>query len=167
MLKIILLATGLTAASIPGMANAGSYEDAFTFFNSADSGAGMTVGQLEDALNSLTQQFNAICGDTFCEGDYSNITSLSIDCSVNVTTKQVAQCIWTFAGSNANIDQDTGLLSIDKQVFECDLGVKGSATDLANFFRSATKTDGTTAGLTGATVPGAGTDLMTVLGGCL
>ena len=48
----------------------------------------------------LNHDFDDICGDTFCEGDYSNIESLRFRCSVEQTTGRVGRCLWIFAGSS-------------------------------------------------------------------
>jgi hypothetical protein len=53
--------------------------------------------------DALQRDFNAICGDTFCEGDYSNIASLRFVCSVDAATSEIGQCAWSFAASDERV----------------------------------------------------------------
>ncbi len=68
---------------------------------------------------NLAQNFDDICGDTFCEGDYSNIQSLRYRCSVNSRTGVIGQCVWVFAASNETIDPATGQISVETQTWQC------------------------------------------------
>ena len=63
--------------------------------------------------------FEAICGDTFCEGDYSNITPLRFQCSVQLRSGRIGACTWTFAASNEEIDPASGQMSIDAPIWRC------------------------------------------------
>src|SRR3954470_20626402 len=38
-----------------------------------------------DLRRTLDQNFDEVCGDTFCEGDYSNLQALRFRCSINTT----------------------------------------------------------------------------------
>jgi hypothetical protein len=67
----------------------------------------------------LTRDFDYICGDTFCEGDYSNIQSLHFRCSVEYATGTMGECIWTLAGSYEEIDPDTGRVLVDARTWQC------------------------------------------------
>jgi hypothetical protein len=145
------------------------YEDAYTFFGRPNGiEGGMTVDEYDAATRSLATQFSAICGDTFCSGDYSNIQPLSLDCSVGHNTGAVADCVWTFGASTTSIDPTSGALTVSKQVFECHLGVKGSAAELSTFLRTAASArPGRADGLRQAVVPGTSKALLSVLGECL
>lgn len=68
---------------------------------------------------NLKENFDDICGDTFCEGDYSNIESLRFRCSVDSTTGVIGQCVWVFAASNEEIDPATGGVTVDTQTWSC------------------------------------------------
>lgn len=68
---------------------------------------------------NLNQNFDAICGDTFCEGDYSNIQSLRFRCSVDSRTGVLGECVWVFAASNEEVDPATGAISVQTQSFTC------------------------------------------------
>ena len=59
----------------------------------------------------LEDQFDQICGDTFCEGEYSNIWSLGFECSVSSKQGRIRECVWTFAASDEVIDGQSGDIS--------------------------------------------------------
>lgn len=72
-----------------------------------------------DLARRLNRDFDAICGDTFCEGDYSNIQSLGFRCSVERATGVMGECIWTFAGSYEDVDPDSGRVQVDARIWQC------------------------------------------------
>lgn len=67
--------------------------------------------------NALRQDFDEICGDTFCEGDYSNIEPLRFRCSVERTSGRIGMCAWMFAASNEEIDPATGRVVVAQRGF--------------------------------------------------
>ncbi|HEY0232838.1 MAG TPA: hypothetical protein VGC55_16450 [Dokdonella sp.] len=67
----------------------------------------------------LRSDFDDICGDTFCEGDYSNLQPLSFHCSVEQVSGRIGSCIWTFAGSYEEIDAASGAISVDARTWNC------------------------------------------------
>jgi hypothetical protein len=76
-----------------------------------------------DAWYAITSQlrknFDDVCGDTFCEGDYSNIESLDYRCSVDKTTGVIGRCVWVFAASNEEVNPKTGNIMVDNQHWRC------------------------------------------------
>lgn len=72
------------------------------------------------AMGRLREGFDQICGDTFCEGDYSNIQPLRMRCSADARGR-VGQCVWTFAASNEEIDAATGRIAVQPKVWRCRL----------------------------------------------
>ncbi|PFH12011.1 hypothetical protein BCF11_4484 [Collimonas sp. PA-H2] len=76
-----------------------------------------------DAFHGLEQRlvrdFDDVCGDTFCEGEFSNLQALRYRCSVRQADSLIGECIWTFAGSNAEIDDATGKVTIDARTWAC------------------------------------------------
>lgn len=70
-------------------------------------------------VSTLNQQFDDVCGDTFCEGDYSNIQPLRFRCSVDSRTGVIGECVWVFAASNEEVDPATGAISVDTQTWTC------------------------------------------------
>ena len=67
----------------------------------------------------LRRDFDAICGDTFCEGDYSNIASLRYRCSIEQASGRVGQCLWVLAGSMEEVDPATGRIHVTAKVWRC------------------------------------------------
>ncbi|RDZ29247.1 hypothetical protein [Lysobacter silvisoli] len=69
--------------------------------------------------HGLRENFDEICGDTFCEGDYSNIQSLRFRCSVDRFSGVLGQCLWLFAASNESVDPATGKVAARFQHWRC------------------------------------------------
>jgi len=74
----------------------------------------------------LRKNFDDICGDTFCEGDYTNLQSLSLRCSVSVGTGAFRSCIWLFAGSYEAVRPATGSFEVNQRFFRCKLPIAGT-----------------------------------------
>lgn len=77
--------------------------------------------------NALVTDFNNVCGDTFCDGDYNPIVSLRIRCSITTRTQKVRACDWIFAGSYETVSATTGAITVHAKTFTCPLPV-GNAT---------------------------------------
>lgn len=69
--------------------------------------------------NRLVRNFDDICGDTVCEGDFSNMQALRYRCSVRLSDGMMGECVWTFAGSNAEVSQATGKIMVDTRTWTC------------------------------------------------
>lgn len=74
-----------------------------------------------EALYRLRDNFDQICADTFCEGDYSNIQALRLRCSVDSASGSIGRCLWSFAASNEEVDPATGTIRVDAKVWKCRL----------------------------------------------
>jgi hypothetical protein len=72
-----------------------------------------------DLERRLVQDFDEICGDTFCEGEFSNLQALRYRCSVRQADSVIGECVWAFAGSNAEIDGATGKVAVDARTWAC------------------------------------------------
>jgi hypothetical protein len=70
-------------------------------------------------MSRLKSNFNEVCGDTFCEGDYNNIESLSFRCSVEQHSGRIGACVWVFAASNEAIDARTGIIEVQPRSWTC------------------------------------------------
>lgn len=70
-------------------------------------------------LANLRRNFDDICDDTFCEGDWSNIQALRFRCSVEMTTGAIGRCVWVFAASNEEVDPATGRIAVDTHTWRC------------------------------------------------
>ena len=99
------------------------YVDAYEYFT--------TDAQFEAwfALRAaLEADFDDICGDTFCEGDWSNITPLRLRCSVVAGSGRIGQCVWSVAASNEEIDARNGVIAVDTQAWQCALPIAPHTT---------------------------------------
>jgi hypothetical protein len=128
------------------------------------SGTGSTYGDAPDvpgtnqdqwfaAEDALQAGFDAVCGDTFCEGDYSNLQALRFACSVRNTTGTLRQCKWLFGGSYNTLDSATGAITVDAKGYKCIVPVKGNVNDLSAALTAAGDTsaiDRTLPGTTGS-----------------
>lgn len=81
-------------------------------------------------LDLLAKSFNDVCGDTFCEGDYSDLSALST-CCVVTSGGIVARCVSLFAGSHSNVSSRNGLLGLKRKVFTCWLPLAHGTTAMA------------------------------------
>ncbi len=70
-----------------------------------------------DVQNQLAGEFADVCGDSFCEGDFSNLTPLSMNCAVSTIRGEVHDCVWAFAGSLDAVDEDTSVIHVDAPTF--------------------------------------------------
>ncbi|WP_281852823.1 hypothetical protein [Dyella sp. GSA-30] len=86
-----------------------------------------------DLAERLTRDFDAVCGDTFCESDYSNIQSLRLRCSVERATGVMGECIWTFAGSYEDVDPVNGRVQVDARVWNCKAPL-AAGTSIEHFY---------------------------------
>jgi len=90
------------------------YVDVLSFFTKDDD-----VNRWYSLTAALRNDFDNICGDTFCEGDYSNYESLGFRCSVGQAGGSFAQCMWVFAASIEDIDPATGNLDVHGEIWHC------------------------------------------------
>jgi len=91
-----------------------------------DGGGGWEAfGDLE---RRLEHDFDQICGDTFCEGDYSDYQPLRLRCSVNIASEAMKRCLWTFAASEITADPATGRLRVDTRTWSCPIALPAGMT---------------------------------------
>ncbi|HMH69281.1 MAG TPA: hypothetical protein VK519_15325 [Pinirhizobacter sp.] len=88
-----------------------------------------------DLERRLARGFNDICGDTFCEGEYSNIQHLRYRCSVRLADGVMGECIWTFAGSNQEVDPTSGKVVVDGRIWQCKSPIVPGTT-IGEFYRA-------------------------------
>lgn len=109
-----LLFAGVLAAHPAAAQAAPEYGDVYAYF---------TLDAQYEAWYTLTTQlrrnFDDVCGDTFCEGDYANLQSLGYRCSVELSTGRIGRCLWLFAGSYEEIDPATGRFTVHKAFWRC------------------------------------------------
>ncbi|MEE5092039.1 hypothetical protein V2H26_18925, partial [Xanthomonas euvesicatoria] len=87
-----------------------------------------------DLEQRLDRDFDNICGDTFCGGDFSDYQPLRFRCSVHRVTGVVRSCIWTFGASEVSVDPRSGYLRSDSRVWRCTAPLK-AGTHLEEMYR--------------------------------
>jgi len=111
---------------------------------------------------ALEAEFDAICGDTFCEGDFSNYESLGFRCSVERTRGTIGRCVWIFAASTDEIVPASGQVRVDARSWRCKAPLAPS-TPVRDFVRALSGADGSPLH---AALPGRATSLYAGLGEC-
>jgi hypothetical protein len=76
-----------------------------------------------ELLSNLRSDFDSVCGDTFCEGEFSNYESLRFRCSVEESQGTIGSCVWVFGASNEDIAPSSGEVIVDGQVFVCPMPI--------------------------------------------
>jgi hypothetical protein len=106
------------AATAPARADAGlrpgSYVDASAYLHTDD---GIDAWWM--LRYGLHRNFDDICGDTFCEGEYSNIQSLRYVCSVHRRSGRIGSCGWSFAASDESVAPRDGRISVQTPAWLC------------------------------------------------
>jgi hypothetical protein len=98
---------------------------ATTYVNVGD---GADADGLNDLQGKLAGEFASVCGDTFCEGDYSNLTPLGLACSETSKRGDIHDCAWTFGASQFLVNPTAATLEINAPTFTCHFAPKTSTT---------------------------------------
>jgi hypothetical protein len=106
----------------------------------------------------LANSFDDVCGDSFCEGEYSDITALRFACSVNLNTKRVSRCSWSFAAAESSVGA-RGAITANTTTKRCNVEIGASASDLATALSGDDPLN--------APLPGKSTSIYDALIGCL
>jgi hypothetical protein len=88
-------------------------------------------------IRSLNTQFNDECGDTYCEGDWSNLVPLTFSCSVSSKAGSVRDCAWTFAAAQTEVDPRNAAILVNAPTFQCHIKMKTTAAKLTKFLATA------------------------------
>lgn len=108
-------------------------------------------------IRALEKEFNDICGDTLCEGQYADIVPMFFRCSAAKATGELRSCIWVFGEAQWDLDATTGAVTVpDRRVAVCTIPVAGTAAALVDAIH----------GL-GDRPPGTSTSISEALAGCL
>jgi hypothetical protein len=116
-----------------------------------------------ELTSNLKIDFDAVCGDTFCEGDYANYESLGFRCSVGVQTGKIGKCVWVFAASNEEVVPSTGNIKVHAKTWRCKMPLK-PATPISDFVQALSAPGGRPID---ATLPGTNLSLYDGLADCL
>jgi hypothetical protein len=141
-------------------ATAATYDDVEEWANEQGDDAWQTWRGISD---TLAKDFGDICGDTYCGGDYANLTPLRLRCSLNTTTHVLKNCTYVFGGSYEVVNPTTGTIKVNAKTFSCHISVTGMK--LADFESTLTAA-GSTPPLQ-RPLPGKTTSIYDALGGCL
>ena len=109
LLAVVLLACGASRAQAQQV-----YVDAVDY---PTAGAGWEA--FDDLERRLAEDFDQSCGDTFCEGDYSNIQSLRFVCSVQPSSGRIGSCGWSFAASEESLVPASGGYEVHAPTWFC------------------------------------------------
>ncbi|MDL5365728.1 hypothetical protein QSH18_08935 [Xanthomonas sp. NCPPB 2654] len=110
----MLLTVALLALGAPRAQAQQVYVDAVDY---PTPGAGWEA--FYDLERRLAEDFDQSCGDTFCEGEYSDYQPLRYRCSVRQRDGVLGQCVWTFGASESSIDPATGQVLVDAKLWQC------------------------------------------------
>jgi hypothetical protein len=88
-----------------------------------------------ELMSRLENDFDAVCGDTFCEGDYANYESLGFRCSVEEQAGTIGKCVWVFAASNDEVVPSTGNVKVHARTWRCKMPL-GPDTPIGAFVQA-------------------------------
>jgi hypothetical protein len=120
------------AAPAAAVATDGTYVEASAYYATAANQAKWTAAYAE-----LKRGFDAVCGDTFCSSDYSDLQSMQLACAITKSTGNIKGCTWAFAGSFATVAA-SGELAITSRSWQCRLAVKGTIAQMIAALTSTT-----------------------------
>ncbi|WP_234022897.1 hypothetical protein [Sorangium cellulosum] len=107
------------AAGAPaGSTGAKRFVDAESYFTSS-----AELDAWYGLLRELYDDFDVLCGDTFCGGEYTNYKPLRLRCSVEEHAGTIGSCVWVLAASNEEIVPSTGEVEVDARSFLCEMPV--------------------------------------------
>jgi hypothetical protein len=162
---LVLVPFGILAAGCMAETSVADEQDA-TATQYVEATAFLTKQADKDAWAAmkarLDNEFYQVCGDTFCGGDYSNLTSMGLTCAVSSKVGQIHDCLWTFAGSSELVDPKVGTLQVSKPSFQCHFATTARALNLATALTSAV---GENSALQ-MVLPGETTSIYDALGTC-
>jgi hypothetical protein len=115
-----------------------------------------------DLRRTLKADFDRVCGDTFCSGDYSNLESIGFTCGVSSVRGSIKECVWTFTGSSHLVVGSTGTIQSSIASFQCRFAPK---TTIRGLRTALLKQDALPA--IRRVLPGGTQTLYDVLGDCL
>ncbi|MEO8798564.1 MAG: hypothetical protein ABI551_11825 [Polyangiaceae bacterium] len=108
------------------------------------------VGKIDDS-------FDQICGDTFCEGDYTDIDALGFECAVS-NAGNVKNCSLSLAGAYTEVGS-YGVITAHTKTWTCPISFAGKTATLVGFLAGADPYN--------ATLPGSTTTIHDALVDCL
>lgn len=98
---------------------------------------GADLDRWYDVRGKLVSGFDRICGDTICSGDFSNLTTVRLECSSTRAALKMKDCLWVLAGNIDFVDGRTGKLTTEIRTFACHVPVAGNAKTLVSTLHAA------------------------------
>lgn len=145
---------GVTASAPPPAAKGDHAElGDFLWEKSPDAGAAWS-----ESRRALASAFDDACGDTFCEGDFKDVSALRLACDVRRSDEHVGVCHWSFALADDEVDA-RGRIVPRTATKTCPIAIDAPASALV---AAVAGEDGLHAPL-----PGRETSLLDALVGCL
>lgn len=112
-----------------GMASASEWKDLGDVLSQRDP---KVFREYRKDIRGLSRQFYFVCPDTFCEGDYGNLTPMSFTCALQVPEDRVKNCSWAFTGTFSEVDPGNGEIATETATYQCTVDVE---TDLGTFLK--------------------------------
>lgn len=126
--------------------------DGTTYVAASDYYSGPGIDRWLDAKRAVVHGFDNICGDTFCGGDYGDLTSLELECAITRSTGNVKSCAWVFGGSFFWVPDDrSSELVTEHHTYRCDFTMKGTLPQLISTWTAAGSQDAIDRPLPGTT----------------
>lgn len=119
-----------------GAIEATGYIDARSYFTEP-----AAISAWYDLTFRLRDDFNAMCKDTFCAGDFSNYESLGFHCSVERRTGTIGGCVWILAASIDEVAPDTGEVLVENEAWRCAMPL-AAGTRAAEFLEALSTASG-------------------------
>jgi hypothetical protein len=107
-------------------------------------------------VQNLQTAFDNACGDTYCDGDYNDISALGFTCAVS-QAGNVKGCGWSFAGVFTTVGA-YGVITPHTKTWVCALPFSGKQPVLTSFIQGSNPYD--------ATLPGSTVTTSEALSGC-
>ncbi len=74
-----------------------------------------------ESMLNIALQFDGICGDTFCEGDYPDLILRDDRCVIDLQNKMIKSCLFLFHGLYSSVNGATGNLEVEEKTYQCPL----------------------------------------------
>jgi hypothetical protein len=107
-------------------------------------------------VQNLQTAFANACADTYCDGDYNDITALGFTCAVS-KAGNVKGCGWSFAGQYTTVGA-YGVITPHRKTWVCPLPFSGKQAALTSYIQGSDPYD--------ATLPGSTETTASALAGC-
>lgn len=111
---LCLLGVSLLLAAAAAPARAGAFVDLVDFPSQE-----ANWDRFYALQDRLFADFDEICPDTYCEGEYSNLIALQFRCSVHAASGTLQGCVLVVGGGNLEVDPADGALLSDNRTWAC------------------------------------------------